>query len=220
MNVLVAAPHPDDDVIGCGGSILRHVQKGHPVTVVYVTTGEAGNIYSPKEALAVIREREARAAARLLGVQDLIFLGYPDGGLECDGEALNRVVGIIREKKPGLVYMPHDNEAHRDHRKTHELFTEAMRRAAGPWFGESGKKTWSVDTILCYEIATPLPDVSYVEDITDSLSLKLKALRKHASQLKNIAYDDAAKSLNRFRGVTTGRGKYCECFEVMRTGRI
>ena len=220
MNVLVAAPHPDDDVIGCGGSIIRHIREGHAVTVVYMTDGAAGGIHFPKDGLAKRREKEARASARLLGVKDLIFLRYPDGDLACDRETLNRVVVLIRAKKPGIVYFPHGREAHRDHRKTHELFTEAVRRAAGPWFGESGGDPWRVDTILCYEIWTPLPHISYVEDVTDFMTRKLKALKKHASQLGEISYDEAVEGLNRFRGVTTGRGKYCECFEVMRTGRI
>lgn len=221
MNVLMAAPHPDDEVIGCGGSIIRHVREGNAVTVVYMTDGAAGGMRSSGDGLAKRREREARAAARLLGVKDLVFLRHADGDLACDGATLNRLTALIREKKPGIVYFPHGQEAHRDHRKTHELFMEAVRRAAGPWFGESGgDDPWQVDTVLCYEIWTPLPHVSYVEDITDSMTRKLKALRKHASQVGAIAYDEAVEGLNRFRGVTTGRGKYCECFEVMCVSKI
>jgi LmbE family N-acetylglucosaminyl deacetylase len=67
VQALVVAPHPDDDVIGCGGSIIRHIRRGHTVTVVYMTSGEAGSLVHPKEELRLIREAEAREAASLMG---------------------------------------------------------------------------------------------------------------------------------------------------------
>ena len=65
MNVLVAAPHPDDDVIGCGGSLIKLTRAGHRIIIVYLTSGEAGSIDHTKEELLLIREREARQAARI-----------------------------------------------------------------------------------------------------------------------------------------------------------
>jgi N-acetylglucosamine malate deacetylase 1 len=220
MNVLVAAPHPDDDLIGCGGSMIGHLRKRRKVNVIYLTSGDSGSIDIPKSDLQLLRENEAREAASLLGIQDLIFLRNEDGYLQADKRNLIEMVKRIREIRPAWVYIPHRGEAHPDHRMTHNLMIEAIRRASGPWFQECGGEPWTVGTVLCYEVWSPLQNISYTENITDFIDLKLAALRKHASQIKNTAYDEAAEALNRYRGIVTGEGRYCECFEVISTSNM
>jgi len=220
MQALVVAPHPDDDVIGCGGSIIRLIRNGHTVTVVYMTSGEAGSLVHPNQELRRIREGEAREAAALLGFDDLVFLRKADGGLAVDADHVNALTGIIREKRPGILYFPHGGEACRDHRITHEICAEAVHRAGGPWFQACPGEPWSVERVLCYEVWTPLVKVSYMEDISDCMDLKCEALRRHRSQLAAIAYDDAVRGLNRYRGAMTGKGIHCECFELYTAGRI
>ncbi|MDZ4163616.1 MAG: PIG-L deacetylase family protein, partial [Smithellaceae bacterium] len=220
MNVLVFAPHPDDEVLGCGGMLARLTRDGSTATVIYLTSGDAGSLEGAPGALAEIREGEARQGAAVLGISDLIFLRNPDGYLEYSRDNLVNLVRLIRGKRPGLVLAPHAGEIHPDHRVTNELVMEAIRRAGGAWFPECGNTPWPVPQVLCYEIFTPLTQVSYVEDITDRMDLKLSSLREHASQLGSIAYDEAIAGLNRFRGVTTGRGRFCECFQVMVTTQV
>jgi len=220
VNVLVAAPHPDDDIIGCGGSMTRLSRAGHRVTIVYMTSGDAGGLTLEGEELARIREDEAKQAAGILGIDDLVFLRNPDGYLEPSRENMLKLVQIIRHRKPDLAYLPHAREDHSDHKATHDLCAEAIRRAGGPWFREAGKEPWSVSTTLCYEVWTPLSEISYVEDITLSMPLKIEAIRSHRSQLAFIPYDDMTMSLNRFRGITTGRGRYCECFQVLYVSKV
>lgn len=220
MNVLVAAPHPDDDLIGCGGSLIGHIGMKSHVTVVYMTSGDAGNLHTQKNELCLLREKEAREAAAVLGIHDLMFLRMEDGYLQVGKDSLIIAVRLIREKRPTLVYIPHEAESHRDHRMTHDLFIEAIRRAAGSWFQECGGEPWAVETILGYEVGTPLQRISYVEDITGVIDLKTEAIRKHASQIETTAYHEAARALNRYRGIVTGRGLYCECFEVYSASNI
>jgi N-acetylglucosamine malate deacetylase 1 len=110
MNVLVFAPHPDDDLIGCGGSMIRHRQAGHPVTVAYMTSGDAGSLHYGKEELAGLREQEAREAAEIIGIRDLVFLRNADGYLTCDRDNLIRLTALVRERKPQVVYIPHARE--------------------------------------------------------------------------------------------------------------
>lgn len=220
MNILVFAPHPDDDLIGCGGSMVRHRKSGHHLTVVYMTSGEAGSLNHGKEELAGLREQEARKAADILGIHDLIFLRNADGYLAYDRDNLIRLTGLVREKMPQIVYIPHAREGHKDHMITHELVVEAVRRARGPWFQECTGQPWAVEALLCYEVWTPLQEISYVEDITAVIALKIKALRQHRSQLRDISYDQAVQCLNRYRGITTGRGQYCECFQVLSVENI
>jgi LmbE family N-acetylglucosaminyl deacetylase len=214
-SILVFAPHPDDDIIGCGGSIAKHIQLGNQVSIIYMTSGEAGSLESKPVELLHIREDEAQKAAASLGVTDLIFLHNPDGYLEYNQENLSTIVAIIRSKKPTLVYIPHSADAVPDHMLTHQLAAEGCRRAAGPWFQECGEQPWSVKHILGYEVWTPLQRVSHSEDISAFISLKLAALQMHKSQIKYIPYDQAIQGLNRYRGIMTGKGDYCECFQLI-----
>lgn len=217
---LIFAPHPDDDLMGCGGSMAKHVKQGNEVTVVYLTSGDAGSLKYAKNELAEIREKEAGNAAKIIGVKDLIFLKNPDGYLECNKENLVKIVDLIREKKPNIIYIPHKSDAHKDHMNTYELVAESIERASGPWFQECKGEPWHVDVVLCYEVWTPLQEISYVENIDEFIDLKIQALEQHKSQIQDIRYDEAVKGLNRYRGIMTGKGKYCECFQVIKINKI
>jgi hypothetical protein len=74
--------------------------------------------------------------------------------------------------------------------------------------------------MLGYEVWTPMTRFQYVNDVSAEIEAKLAALREHKSQLANVPYDDAVRSLNRFRGAMTERGVYCECFEVLKASRL
>jgi len=213
--VLVFAPHPDDDIIGCGGSMAGHVQAGHEVAVVYMTSGEAGSTSYAKEELARLREGEARKALSLLGINRLQFLRIADGCIEFTKDTILRLMEIIRTYKPTVIYLPHSQEAVSDHALTCRLVCEAARRAAGPWFQECPGEPWSVAKMLAYEVWTPLQQVNYVNNIDAYIDLKIAALEAHASQTQIVQYHEAVRGLNRYRGVMTGRGRYCECFQII-----
>jgi len=215
--LLVFAPHPDDDVIGCGGTIARNAAQGNQATIVYLTSGESGSLsHSPAE-LSVLREEEATRAASLLGVSDLIFLRQPDGYIAWSKWLMDTLVTVIRSQQPSMVFLPHGQEEVRDHQQSCQLILEACKRAAGPWFPDCGKLSWSVNKILAYEVWTPLERYNLTVDISDFMQLKLDALREHGSQLTDIAYDEAVQGLNRYRGITSGAGQYAECFQLIKT---
>lgn len=214
--ILVVAPHPDDDIIACGGSIAKHCHVGNQVTIMYMTSGEAGGIQYYKDELAIIREAEAHQAAALLGVNDLMFLRIADGYIEFNKDNLIRITSIIREMKPNTVYIPHGREGCRDHKVTHQLLLEACKRAVQPFFPECGKEPWSIETILGYEVWTPIEEISYTEDISDFIDSKIAAIQEHRSQLEYYQYDQAVKGLNRYRGIMTGKGDYGEAFQLIK----
>ena len=220
MKIMVVAPHPDDELIGPGGSVINHVRQGHEVCVVYMTSGDAGGRANSKEELAAIREGEARNGLNHLGISDLTFLKYPDGYVTYGQTPLIRLMDIIKAKRPDIVYMPHAADDHQDHMATHRIAREAVARSRGYWFQESGGDPWNVGTVLCYEVWTPLPEFNYVEDITESIDLKVRALQEHRSQLADLPYNDAVRGLNRYRGAMTGEGTYCECFQVLKVTRL
>jgi len=214
--VLIFAAHPDDDIIGCGGSLAKHVNLGNRVSACYMTSGEAGSLDYSKDELSTIREKEARNAAGVIGFKDLTFLRNTDGYLEYDRSNLKKLVELIREKQPNIVYVHHQSDGHQDHRTTFQLVNESLGRAGAPIFQEFKGTPWSADIVLAYEVWTPLSDFEYVEDISEFIDKKTAALRKHESQTKSIRYDEASEGLARYRGAITGKGKYCEVFKVIK----
>ncbi len=220
MRVLVIAPHPDDDAIGPGGSLIQHARRGDSVHVVYVTSGEHGSpVYKPTE-LAAIREGEAANGARLLGARQTTFLRQSDGNVSYSLDLVNQFIYLIRTDRPDVLYLPHSADGHKDHQQTFQVVTEAAGRAGGNSFPELGGKGWAIETMLGYEVWTPRSRFQYVNNISGEIEAKLTALREHKSQLANVPYDDAVRGLNRFRGAMTERGTYCECFEVLKVSRL
>lgn len=218
--VLVVAPHPDDDVIGCGGSIVKHVDRGNIVGVVYLTSGDIGSLAHSAEEMTTIREAEAAKAAKFLGISETYFLRNPDGCLSLNRDNLVRVTTLLREFRPDVLYIPHQHDDHRDHRTARDLAVEACLWAGSPRAQECGRQPWLVGTVLCYEVGTALREVNYVEDISDVIKKKLAAMAMHESQTVYLHYAEAIEHLNRLRGITTGMGMYCECFQVLRIAEI
>src|ERR1043165_2622614 len=111
---LVLAPHPDDEAIGCGGTLRWHVEQGDEVHVIFLTSGEDGVRGQTPGETARIREREARAAAKVLGYGTLEFWREPDGKLRSTTAIRNRLAEKLRSFRPHLLYVPHPGEMHPD----------------------------------------------------------------------------------------------------------
>jgi N-acetylglucosamine malate deacetylase 1 len=205
--VLVLSPHPDDETIGCGGSLRRHRRAGDDVHVVFLTSGEqGGHGRSPEETIA-LREREARAAARVLGIRHLEFWHLPDGALRTTVPAIRRLRAVLLSLRPDVIYVPHPHESHPDHRAAYRLVRRALahRRGGAP-------------EVLMYEVWTPLQRLDAIVDISDDVDVKLRALRKYRSQCAVVGFDAAVKGLNRYRGELHSwpGGDYAEVFERLR----
>lgn len=185
-SVLVLAPHPDDEVLGCGGSIIRHVQSGVPVRVVIVTDGAMGEGASRAEKAAV-REAESRGAAEILGYGEPEFWRLPDQGVAYNESLVQRLVDAMGDAD--LVYAPSLLEMHPDHRILAMAAAEAVRRHGG------GAR------IAFYEVGVPLRP-NLLLDISAVEARKQAAVRCFASQLIVQPYDDHIAALNRFRTYT------------------
>src|SRR3954464_13301428 len=126
MNVLVVAPHPDDESIGCGGTLAAHVARGDRVAVVFLTSGELGIKLPPQEVWR-IREGEAQEAAKVLGISAVSFLRYPDWFLgEHAGAASDTLRSILHAEQPQLIYAPHALEWHPDHKAAWSVVISAL----------------------------------------------------------------------------------------------
>ncbi len=210
QTVLVFSPHPDDDILGCGGSIAKYIKNGNNVSVVFMTSGERGNNKGKynKNELAFLRENEAQNAQKILGCNDLIFLRNPDGNLQLNNSTHNQVKQIIESKWPTIIYIPHKMDNHKDHKMTHTIVVNVLKTLQK----EIGPKKFTKPKILCYEVWTPLQNVTHVEDISQFMEIKLDALKEHVTQVEHIDFVDAFRGLNRYRGALSHKGIYCECF--------
>ena len=193
---MVITPHPDDAEIGCGGTIGAWIKEGTEVVYVLCTNGDKGTSDPDltSEKLAEIREKEQADAARELGVKKVIFLAYPDGALEDTAEFRGKLVRAIREHKPDTVFCcdPHRRSfyLHRDHRMSGQVtldavFPYARDRLHYIEHEKEGLEPHKVGEILMW--GTEEPD-TFV-DITDTIELKISALKKHVSQISRDGSD-------------------------------
>jgi LmbE family N-acetylglucosaminyl deacetylase len=201
-SLMCVLAHPDDETFGPGGTIAKYAREGVRVSVVIATSGQAGRsagLGSTPEELGRIREDEARAAGRFLGVQAIHFFGYMDGKLDEVGEAEveERVTRLIREERPDVVitFGPEGaGNEHRDHRRISLITTRAIKIAADPdrlkdhfgaglaphlvkkFYYMSGHETpWR-------KMSTPFMPITTIIDISDLVDTKLEAFKLHRSQ--------------------------------------
>ncbi len=205
MNVLVIAPHPDDETIGCGGALCLHAQKGDRVTVIFLTSGELGLKKLAREEAWKIREAEARRAGKILGLKEFHFLRQPDWTL---GEHVTATATMLRpflqHEVPALIYLPHPHELHPDHEAAWPIVRTAFKRSGVP-----------TPKLFAYEIWTPLGRFDRTADISAVMPRKLRALRAHRSQLRKFDYVRAMRGLNQYRGALVAESQYAEVFQTM-----
>lgn len=199
--VLILSPHPDDDIIGCGGTIHKYHQKGTEITSVYMTDGRKGNPgYNEKE-LVSIRREEARKASTIIGIDNLIFLDNRDSELSPTSKVIEKLAKIIKDLKPEAVFLPFLLDNHPDHIATNHIFVQSIKDYD--------------DSIACfgYEIWTPLSALNCIVDITDQIEVKRKAMEQFRIQIEQFNIVEAFIGLSRYRGTMHMLSdKYAEVF--------
>jgi LmbE family N-acetylglucosaminyl deacetylase len=208
-NVLVISPHPDDEAIGCGGTIRKHVLDGDTVEVVFLTSGEKGGHAGISDAeLVRIREKESMNAKDILGVQNIEFWRFPDANLKVCQESLDKLNGKIKVFMPSLIFVPHDHEDHPDHRTAADL----VRQVVTSLPNITGKPE-----VFMYELWTPIQKIDHIVDISDYVAIKKRAIQAYKSQCSVLKFDEAILSLNRYRGEMHSwpGGDYAEIFMRM-----
>ena len=189
--VLVLAPHPDDEVFGCGGIVALLRDQGAAITLIVVTDGAAGG-ENRDGSLAVSRADESRAAATLLGLSEPVFWGYPDRGLVYGEKLIERLSEVMLSVGADLVLLPSPTELHPDHQALALAGAEALRRQGG-----SRRAAF-------YEINIPLPNPNLFIDISSVAEQKMAAMACFTSQLQQQPYDKRIEGLNRFRSYFLG----------------
>lgn len=188
--ILVISPHPDDDIIGCGGALALLSGRDNHLVVVYLTAGEKGTFDASltPDAVRSIRKREAAEAYRTLGFRtvELLWFDYPDGELDFGPqlEIRQRLVSLIRRRRPdaifaldpgGKFYRYH----YRDHRSAALVSADAIGAAMWPLeYREPGESAFRVPEVFYFYTAEPNVEV----DISEVYERKLAALAQHRSQ--------------------------------------
>lgn len=203
--VLVIAPHPDDEVIGCGGSMLLHVKRGDIVQSVFLTSGEHGLSHLTIEESRGIRESEALHASQMMGTLSPVFLRGPDWEIRYHQAVVAEGLAVVIAKlQPTLIYLPHRLEDHPDHAVCFDILTLAMQLA-------QGQKV----RCLLYEVWSPMPTWGTLTDITDVVDLKVEVLRCYISQLDDRDYIRATLGLASYRSAMNKVGSFAEAHGVI-----
>ena len=199
--VLVFAPHPDDECIGCAGTLALLSQNPDiEICVVLVTNGDGGQ-HSPEPQMSSIRIEEMRQALKVLGIHQLQTLGFQDGRFLSD-KALSSALGsVIQSYQPNWVFAPSPMDYHKDHLLVSHAVTQVCQSYV------------CVEQLIYLESWTPLP-ATHIVDITGVMDLKMKALREHQTALKYGDYARAVEGLNAFRGLYLGFDRFAEAFVV------
>jgi LmbE family N-acetylglucosaminyl deacetylase len=218
--VLVISPHMDDEVLGCGGAIARHVDEGDRVEVCVVCNRAYGHAYDPK---AIEQEKKnARAAQRLLGYGGLRFLDLPDEQLHSHFvELLDALERCVDEVKPEVVYTCHAGDLHQDHRVVAHASNIALRPLEAP----------GVRRILAYEIPSGTPQVfpstaaAFLPNcflaIEKQLDRKCSAMAVYERESRSFPHPRSPEMLKAWaqvRGSQCGRSA-AEAFVLLRESR-
>ena len=226
QRAMAIVAHPDDTEFLCGGTVARWCDEGWEVIYIVATSGDKGtrdpNLSSQE--LAAIREREQREAAAVLGVKEVIYLGYPDGFLEETLDLREQLVRLLRRYQPQVVVTWDGfrrNFNHRDHRVIGRVAYDAVFPAARtplyhPEHLRQGLEPYRASELLLAGSEEP----DYHVDISAYLDRKLEALRRHVSQVGDRPRREMATRLRRWHreaGKKAGY-KYAESFRRLQIG--
>ena len=214
---LLIGAHPDDFEIGAGGTAILLKQQGYRLVAVLVTNGDAGSLTIPRCELTEVRQKEAKAAGAVLGFDEIIFLGAPDGLSSFTTELKVALIRLIRRVKPDVVFTHAKQDHFPDHQVVHQLSMAAVTAAGGPWYHEAGGSPHGVAMIYGYEVWNPLNQFEMAVNVSDVFEKNIAALGEHKSQISDVDYIRAVSGLAAYRGVMTMAGDHVEVFEVLKS---
>ena len=207
MKILVIAPHPDDEVLGMGGTIKK-LSKKNKIILCVVSEGATAQ-YKDKKMIKVRRD-SCKKTAKILGISQTIFLDYPDMRLNLSHLDINKKLEEIIEKyKPKIVYTAPKNDLNLDHQAVFDSTLVACRPKSG------------VKQILCYEIQgnTKVPFVPNVfENIEKEFPYKIKGFKMYKSEIEEFPNPRSIAAIENLaiqRGIESGTKK-AEAFELIR----
>jgi LmbE family N-acetylglucosaminyl deacetylase len=226
---IVFSPHPDDETLGCGGTIVQKKKAGAAVTVVFMTDGAASHRrFIAEQELKTMRRAEAISACEALGVDaaHVVFLDFKDGQLgSFRQEAVQKVNAILRQHASEQIFMPYSNDTTPDHQATHAVVLAALREsrksavvyeypvwfwAHWPWVSVSPSSPSQVIQQALHSLGSwirLLKDLRCFVPITEVMEQKRTALQQHRSQTIRLLPDSGWPILS-----DVANGEFLECF--------
>lgn len=222
--VLVVAAHPDDEVLGCGGTILCHVADGDRVRIMIMAEGltsrnTSRNVDLRQNELSDLHKR-AKLVADLLGAEKLRLCDFPDNRMDSVAllDVVKQVEAEVDEFAPDIVYTHHAGDVNIDHLITHKAVVTACR----PLPGNTVKELYFFETMSSTEWQIPTCDMAFLPqvyvDIEEYLDKKLEALHIYESEMRGYPHSrsyEAIRILAKMRGFTVGM-RYGEAFMLGR----
>ena len=193
-HAVAVVAHPDDLEYGAASAVAKWTRDGKRVSYVLVTSGEAGINGLDPTACGPLREHEERHGAAIVGVEQVEFLGLPDGELTEGIELRRSIAGAIRRSQPDIVitmnfeltWGPGAPVNHADHRAVGIATIDATRDAANRWlFPELGDPWSGVSSVWVAAASAP----THFVDVTDTLDLGIASLREHRVYLEGLGDD-------------------------------
>jgi bacillithiol biosynthesis deacetylase BshB1 len=184
LDVLFFAAHPDDVELSCGGTAAKLAKIGKKIGIVDLTEGELSTRGS-----VTSRKKEAAKAAKILGISKRINLSIPDGNIENNPPIRIKIIKILRDLRPEIIFFPHYHDRHPDHFHTHELVKEAafysgLQKIHTTLNGKPQKFFRPKKNYYFMQTYTFEPNV--ITDITEVYDIKVKAISAYSSQFFNL----------------------------------
>lgn len=205
--VLVVAAHTDDEALGCGGTIAKHVAQGDTVYAVFLADGVTSRPDSTSEELEA-RNAAAASAHTILGIKQSFMLGFPDNRMDSVPllDIVQKLESVLEEVKPQVIYTHHHGDLNIDHRITHQAVMTACR----PQPNFCVKEIYAFEVLSATEWNNPntqpfAPNVFI--DISNHLPTKIKALQAYAEEMREAPHSrsfEHVQALAKHRGYTVG----------------
>lgn len=224
QKILVVAAHPDDEVLGCGGTIAKYVKAGNKVYCLFLGKGKASRFKdTPQKGIKkeqTVLEKEAQKAAKILGISEIFFNNFPDQKYDTV-PFLNLVKSIEKIKetiKPDIIYTHHCGDLNLDHQITFKAVLTACR----PVKGEIVKEIYSFEVPSSTEWGIPkrknyfIPNVFV--DVSDTFGKKIEALKAYKSEIRDYPHPRSLKGVEIIsrRWGTVANKELVEAFELIR----
>jgi len=218
--VLVIAAHPDDEVIGCGGTIANHVYVGDEVHVLFMTDGVSSRKNNTIKIEADFRKESAINASQILGVKSVEILSFPDNSMDAIPrlDIVKKMEDVLDKIKPSVVYTHHQGDLNIDH----SITCQSVLTACRPYPSQVVKEIYSFEIVSSTEWASPLAGNTFTPnrfvDISKTIDIKISALRAYDQEMHDFPHSRSIENIEhlaKWRGASIGVLS-AECFSIIR----
>jgi len=197
INVLVIAPHYDDEIIGCAGVLAEHIKRNQSCSVLYLSNGKGQN---QQQYDSEVRKREARLGLKHIGDIKSLYFDMPDGELAGNPYCSQRLAEELISNHYERIYFPNPEDSYPDH------------ACAGKFLSVALHATGQAPELFAYEIIEPLKAPNIYFEMSCYSSTKVMALKEHVSQHQYLDYTKISLEINKLRGKQMKRG-HCEMYQ-------